>query len=137
MRRKRKTRLILLRFVYVAAVVLPLLIAGVIAGAANIHPLSSTVRWLFHSNSYKAELMAQPTPPNRELRHIEWDGWGGFGSDTDVYLVFDPDDSLAEPARKHLSGKFNGIPCDVPEVHRLERYWYAVLYYTNEEWNQC
>jgi hypothetical protein len=44
MNKARKTRLILLRFVYVAAVVLPLLIACVLAGAVNIHPLSSTVR---------------------------------------------------------------------------------------------
>jgi hypothetical protein len=82
--------------------------------------------------------MAQPTPPNGELRHIEWDGWGGFGAgDTVVYLVFDPDDSLAEPAHKHLSGKFKGIPCDVPKVHRLERNWYTVLYYTDYEWSNC
>lgn len=51
-------------------------------------------RWMFWSGSYKAQVLAQPDSTNNELKHIEWDGWGGAGMDTTVYLVFDPTDSL-------------------------------------------
>jgi hypothetical protein len=96
------------------------------------------VRWLFNSKAYKAQVLAQPPPANGDFRHIEWDGWGFAGAgDTAMYLVFAPNDSLAEPARNHASGKFNGIPCQVPDVRRLENNWYTVLFYTDTDWGHC
>jgi hypothetical protein len=72
-----------------------------------------------------------------ELKHVEWDGWGFPGAgNTDVYLVFDPSDSLAAAAKKHQPGKFDGIPGRVPRVSCLESRWYAVLFYTDERWGK-
>jgi len=71
-----------------------------------------------------------------ELKHIEWDGWGWGGQDTTVYLVYDPADSLAAAAKGQKPGKFNGIPCEVLRVRRLESYWYTVQFYTNEFWGR-
>jgi hypothetical protein len=94
-------------------------------------------RWLLHSRKYKAEVLAQPSPKNGELQHMEWDGWGFAGSDTFVYLVYDPKDSLVPAARSHSYGKFNGIPCEVSRVRRLESHWYSVVFYTSTVWNDC
>jgi hypothetical protein len=95
------------------------------------------VRWILRGGTYKASLMKQPKPRKGELRHLEWDGWGWAGMDTNVYLVFDPADSLAAPAARHSSGKFPGVPCAVPRVRKLESHWYAVEYYTSESWDEC
>ena len=98
----------------------------------------TTGRWLIQSRKYKAEILGQPNPANGELKHAEWDGWGFAGSgDTVVYLVFDPNDSLAAAAKSHSPGKYNGIPCKVPNVRRLENRWYTVLFYTGTDWNDC
>jgi hypothetical protein len=90
-------------------------------------------RWLVWSRSYKAEVLAQPTSANEELKHIEWDGWGYAGMDTTVYLVFDPTNALSR-AEGHHPGKFSGIPCEVPLVKRLEDKWYTVQFYTETAW---
>ena len=67
---------------------------------------------------------------------MEWDGWGFAGAgDTTVYLVFDPSDLLLTEAGDHSSGKFAGIPCEVPLVHRLEDHWYTVLFHTDSDWH--
>jgi hypothetical protein len=56
-------------------------------------------RWALHENAYKAEVLAQPSSTDGRLKHVEWDGWGFVGSgDMVVYLVFDPNDSLASAA---------------------------------------
>jgi hypothetical protein len=95
-------------------------------------------RWLFQAKTYKASVLALPVLPNGEFRHVEWEGWGFAGAgDTTVYLVVDPSDSLSEPAKDHLSGKFKGIPCGVYRVHRLEKHWYTVAFYTDTDWGQC
>ena len=95
-------------------------------------------RWTLWSHRYKAELMAEHNPPPGELKHVQWDAWGivpsGF---TVVYLVFDPSDSLAEAARLKKSGRFQGIPCEIQGVRSLERQWYAVTFYTDENWGDC
>ena len=96
----------------------------------------NSVRWLLRSRSYKAEVSAQPDSASGELKHIVWDGWGWGGEDTTVYLVFDPTDSLAMPSVERRRGKFNGIPCEVPSITRMERNWYAVQFYTNELWGR-
>jgi hypothetical protein len=98
----------------------------------------TTGRWLIGSRRYKTEVLAQPKSANDELKHVEWDGWGFAGSgDTTVYLVFDPNDSLAVAAKSRSPGKFSGIPCEVPDVHRLEAHWYTVLFYTDTDWDHC
>lgn len=95
-------------------------------------------RWLFQAKTYKASVSALPVPPNGEFRHVEWEGWGFAGvGDTTVYLVVDPSDSLSKSARDHLSGKFKGILCAVYRVHRLEKHWYTVSFYTDTSWRQC
>ena len=84
-----------------------------------------TLRWLFWSRSIKAQVLAQPTSANEELRHIEWDGWGGAPvGDWTVYVVYDPSDSLllaAEARRWGSHNRYRGIPCEVDSVRRLER----------------
>ena len=84
------------------------------------------------SQRYKSEVLAQSGGTTGELKHIEWDGWGWAGQDTTVYLVFDSTDSLAVAAANHAPGKFNGTPCEVAQVRRLESHWYTVQFYTDE-----
>jgi hypothetical protein len=103
----------------------------------NFSETKTEARWLVSSRRYKSEVCAQPTPKSGEFKHIEWDGWGWAGQDTTVYLVFDPADSLSLAASTHLSGKFAGIPCEVPKVSRLESQWYVVTFYTNQDWGRC
>jgi hypothetical protein len=104
----------------------------------NEGTLRPSIRWQLWSHQYKAELLAQPTPAKSELKHVEWDGWGFVPSGNNVvYLVFDPTDSLAYAAKTRAPGRFNGLPCEVPLVRRLERQWYSVRFYTDEEWGQC
>lgn len=103
----------------------------------NYSAIRETSRWLFWSHDYKADVLAQPASSNGDLKHIDWDGWGFPGAgDTTVYLVFDPSDSLAAAAKSHQPGKFNGLPCKVFLVSRLESRWYAVLFYTDERWGK-
>ena len=95
-------------------------------------------RWTIHKNDYKAEVLAQPSSTGASLKHVEWDGWGFVGSgDTVVYLVFDPNDSLAGAARTGSPGKFSGLPCEVLRVRRLENHWYTALFYTDTNWEHC
>jgi hypothetical protein len=100
---------------------------------ANLHALRDHTRWLLESARYKSAVLAQPDPGNGLFRHVEWDGWGWAGMDTNVYLVFDPSDSLAAAARSHSAGKFRGIPCEVPRVRWLERSWYSVEFYRSSD----
>jgi hypothetical protein len=93
-------------------------------------------RWLAHSEQYKAEVMTQPQPPNGELKHIAWDGWGLAGIETIAYLVFEPDSKLTT-VPKTASGQYIGIPCAVWRVRRLEPHWYYVVFYTNTSWTEC
>jgi hypothetical protein len=104
---------------------------------SNYLDARSHARWLFHSRKYKTEVLTQPSLRNGELRHTEWDGWGMAGSDTVVYLVYDPNDSLVSPARNHSGRNANGVACDVWQVHRLESHWYSVVFYTNTAWDDC
>jgi hypothetical protein len=114
---------------------LVLSIAAALLISGSCQQSSDAARWLARSHNYKSEVLAQPTAVG-ELKHIEWDGWGWAGQDTTVYLVYDPTDSLAAAAKGQRPGKFNGIPCEVFRVRRLESYWYTVQYYTNEFWGR-
>jgi hypothetical protein len=113
-----------------------LLVMGARIGLRSMfgNPWPDFARWLIWSPSYKAAAMAQPEPENHELKHIEWDGWGWGGEDNYVYLVFDPADLLSGAARSHQPGKYNGIPCEVFVVRRLEEKWYTVRFYTDRVW---
>lgn len=64
------------------------------------YDIRTAIRWFLGSKAYKAEVLAQSSPANGELRHIEWDGWGWSGNDTVVYLVFDPTDALSAAAKE-------------------------------------
>jgi hypothetical protein len=93
------------------------------------------VRWFLVSGGYKAKVLAQP--PSVELKHVEWDGWGFAGvGDTTVFLVFDPTDALAGASAARPPIKAQGLPCEVFRVRRLDRQWYAVLFYTDTYWGQ-
>jgi len=111
------------------------LIADALIAWSCSYTIRTSVRWPVRSERYKNEVLAQPKVTG-ELKHIEWDGWGWAGQDTTVYLVFDPADSLSTPARSHRSGKFDGIPCEVPVVKQLEKNWYLVQFYTDEWWGR-
>lgn len=92
------------------------------------------VRWLFLSGGYKTQVLAQPR--SAELKHVEWDGWGFAGSDTTVFLVFDPRDSLAGAVEASSPIRSPALPCEVARIRRLDRQWYAVLFYTDTYWGQ-
>jgi hypothetical protein len=102
---------------------------------ARLHPMA---RWLLWSKDYKAQVLSQPEHSTGMLKHVEWESWGFPGAgNTTVYLVFDPSDSLSTPAKTHSSGKFGGLPCEVPEVRRMESQYYAVMFYTDTDWSHC
>jgi hypothetical protein len=104
----------------------------------NEATLRPRLRWFLFAHNYKAQVIAQPIPANGELKHIEWDGWGGAPvGDWTAYVVFDPTDSLSIAAKSDSSGKFKGIPCHVDIVRRLESHWYSVTLSMNEWWDRC
>lgn len=129
---RRKSRQLLSGFAILAAYV-------AVTGALfmNYAQLRPSLRWLLWSNRYKAELLAVPDSANSGLKHIEWDSWGFAGNDTIEYLVFDPTDALFAAVKRHSSGKFHGIPCEVSRVRRLESRWYSVEFYTDTGWGDC
>jgi hypothetical protein len=111
--------------------------AAVAGFVANYSDTRNAARWMVRSHWAKSEVLAQPQPANGELRHVEWDGWGFPGAgDTTVYLVFDPENSLATAAKSGKSGKYGGLPCEVYRVHRLQSGWYSVQFYTDEFWGR-
>ena len=102
---------------------------------SNYSLVRDHVRWLLLSESYKAKVLAQPS--NEQLKHAEWDVWGFPASgDTTVFLVFDPTDSLARESEALPPVNARGLPCEVVRVRRLDRQWYAVLFYTDTYWGQ-
>lgn len=117
----------------------PLLCAALLA-LSNFNGIAerphTELRWLMRSRAYKAKVLASSTAAPGELRHIEWNGWGGFGAgDTVEYLVFDPSDSLQSSAKNRSQS--SRLPCEVARVHRLESGWYTVLFYTDTDWSHC
>ena len=123
------------------SVLLALVGFAAVSGALqrNEPTLRPSLRWFLWSRQYKAEVLAQPDPENQEFKHVLWDTWGGFvetGFNV-TYLVFDPNDSLADAAKSQVPARFGGIPCEVPGVVRLEKQWYAVRFYPDENWVNC
>jgi hypothetical protein len=102
---------------------------------SNYSLVRDHVRWLFLSGGYKARVLAQP--PSKELKHDEWDGWGvALAGETTAFLVFDPTDSLADAIEALPPIEAQALPCEVLRVRRLDRQWYAVLFYTDTYWGQ-
>jgi hypothetical protein len=100
--------------------------------------IRETARWLALSNKYKNEVQAQPASANGDLKHIEWDASGFAGvANITVYLAFDPTDRLSAAASRHQPSKFNGVPCEVYLIRRLEKHWYSVHPYIDQTWDQC
>ena len=66
---------------------------------------------------------------------LEWDGWGFAGSDTKVYLVHDPEDRIRHMRRTKNGVRVEGLPCEIWKVRRLEKQWYSVVFFTNENWS--
>ena len=114
-----------------------LLVSGTLL--MNEAALRPRLRWLLFARNYKAQVIAQQVPANGELKHVEWDGWGGMAvGDWTAYVVFDPTDSLSVAAKSNSLGEFKGIPCSVDDVRRLESHWYSVTLSMNEFWgNNC
>jgi hypothetical protein len=110
-----------------------LIISRHLFGSANAF---SSVRWLIWSRSYQSAVLSQPDSTNGDLKHVEWDYWGWAGQETELYLVFDPTDSLSQPASSRHPGKYKGLPCEVFLVRRLESHWYTVQFYTDEWWGR-
>jgi len=124
------------RLIVIATVLSFWLISGLIF--RHFSEVRDASRWLFQAKTYKANVLALPVPLDGNFRHVEWEGWGFAGAgDTTVYLVVDPSDSLSEPAKNHLTGKFAGVSCAVYRIHRLEKHWYTVAFYTDTAWGQC
>jgi hypothetical protein len=71
----------------------------------NFYAVRIKAKWLLYSHHFKTEVLAQSGSKAGDFKHIEWDGWGWAGSDTTVYLVFDPSDSLSAAARKQRPGQ--------------------------------
>ncbi|HTV16056.1 MAG TPA: hypothetical protein VME68_15150 [Acidobacteriaceae bacterium] len=101
------------------------------------HAIHTQELWLTQGRQYRAAVLAQPAPAHGQFRHIAWDGWGWGGQDTSVYLVFDPDDSLAAAARSGKPGIYPGLPCVFYRVRRLQAHWYSVEFYTTSLWTDC
>lgn len=95
--------------------------------------IRSEMRWLVGSRQWKETVLDQSAMTQSGMKCVIWDGWGMFAQDTDVYLVFSPDDELRNYSPSHLSG----LPIPVWNVHRLERDWYSITFYTNEGWDGC
>ncbi len=109
-------------------------VATLILLMANYSFVRDHVRWVLLSTEYKAKVLAQT--PGEELKYAEWDGWGFAGADTTVFLVFDPNNSLAAATESRPPVKVRSLPCEVVRVRRLDSQWYAVLFYTDTYWGQ-
>ncbi len=95
------------------------------------------IRWAFHADSYKKEVLAQHDLKPGDLQHVEWDGWGWAGQDTAVYLVHDPQDRIRYAVQGKQGIKAENLSCEVSQVHRLEQRWYAVVFFTDTRWDNC
>ena len=97
-------------------------------------------RWLLSRTVEKQKVLSSEDLPPGDYKHIEWDGWGFAGAgDTTVYLVSDPDDTLARQlkAQKPPTFSIRGVPCEIWKYQRLENHWYIVTFYTDLSWNHC
>lgn len=108
-----------------------------IAWSFDYFGLHTRVRWLLHAAAYKSGVRSEPQSQDGLLRHVESDSWGFAGSNTVLYLVFDPSDLLLDASHSNGPGKYPGLLCAVVRVYRLEKNWYTVRFYTDRDWNRC
>jgi energy-coupling factor transporter transmembrane protein EcfT len=101
------------------------------------HSPRDKLRWLLFSHSYKQEAFAYRPGSSGEFWHTYWDGWGAVGGSWEVFLVYDPNNSLRAASERRGPVNASGIPCEVPFVGRLSSQWYLVQFYMNETWGQC
>ena|SRR5208337_2666830 len=75
----------------------------------------------------------------RTTTTVTWNGMVGIGVDrTRLFTLFSARGiRFRQTASIRQPGKFDGIPCAVLKVSRLECQWYAVCFYTNEDWDRC
>ena len=91
--------------------------------------LHAEILWALHSKEYKADVLSQ-SAADSGLKHIYWFGWGFAGGGTDMYLAYDPTNSLSH--KDPHTGRFGSLHCDeVWKVHRLQDKWYTVTFDTN------
>jgi hypothetical protein len=95
------------------------------------------IRWFVLAHRYKQEVIGYQPPPSGDLWHTYWDGWGAPGDKWDVFVVYDPSNSLLGASKTHQPVRASGIPCEVPDVERLRSQWYTVKFYMNETWGEC
>jgi hypothetical protein len=94
-------------------------------------------RWLVLAASSKKQVLAQPPPATGQLRHLDWDGWGMFAQDTEVYLVNDPANATLEIEKTKDGLMAKSVPCHFWRAYRLEPHWYALVYFTSTGWDDC
>jgi hypothetical protein len=117
------------------AVLWVMVVCFVLYSRAHPFAIRESAKWLLYSREYKQEVLAQPTPANAELKHLEWESSGFAGVANNIsYLVFDPTDALSATTSNQNS-KLKGVPCEPRAVRRLENHWYAVLFYTDQVWD--
>jgi len=106
----------------IIAILVFVLVTGMVV--LNEYHLRPRLHWMMWSHKYKSEVLASSAPHKNEFKHVEWDGdgWGsGVTGDWEGYVVFDPSDSLSAVAKSNAPARYNGIPCDVTLVRRLEK----------------
>ena len=109
---------------------------GVLISQRQIRP---HLLWLVWSNRYKSEVLANSAAANGEFKHVEWDGdgWGsGATGDWMGYVVFNPSDSLSAATMTNFPTQYEGMPCKVVLVRRLENQWYSVVLDMNQFWDK-
>ena len=94
-------------------------------------------RWVWLAGTAKRRVLAQEAPPVGQLRHMDWDGWGMFAQDTEVYLVTDPANATMAITRSADGLKVKGVPCNFWRSYRLEPHWYALVFFTQTSWDSC
>jgi hypothetical protein len=102
------------------------------AMGCSVTHLRPWARWLISSASYKSQVLSQPAADPSGIRLIDWDGWGWAGSGTDVFLVYDPSDTLTSNNSQEKGKKSVEISKKAQFIQRLERNWYSATLYTNE-----
>lgn len=96
----------------------------------------SEIRWSLARGIWKQRVLDQPELSG-QLKHLNWDGWGFIGQDTEVYLVYDSTDRLRNATTVDNGRHGIGLPCDVYQIRRLQPNWYSVTFFTNTGWDGC
>ena len=97
-----------------------------------VYQLRPLTRWLLFSTRYKSQVLKQPASGAEGIRFMNWDGWGWAGADTEVYLVYDPSDTL-QRGRAEAPGKTEREILEKAQfIQRLSPGWYSATLYTDQ-----